>query len=316
VYNIKNYLGEQMEYGLCCLFWEEPIKFKTYTYAGITKLLKEKGMDSAREKVFGIWQHNVDTLQKAIVYCRDHDIKSYRVGSDLLPQLHRMIGDGIATQDHLEEYTQKLSQINSDGIILSMHPGQHVNMGSPSTDVVTNSVRDLKDHFFVAKPLGCTEINIHLGGGYGDKPAAMARFIENMKTLLTPEELSWITIENDELTYGVDECLTVAKELGIRVTFDIHHHRCWKINNPDYTDSEIELFNKCCVTWNDYGYQRLHISTPKNGYSTASKSRSHHDFITPTDLPMWLADIPNVHVDIEAKAKETAIFKLRESLEK
>lgn len=32
-----------MEYGLCCLFWEEPIKFKTYTYAGITKLLKEKG---------------------------------------------------------------------------------------------------------------------------------------------------------------------------------------------------------------------------------------------------------------------------------
>jgi len=303
-----------MEYGLCCMFHEEPIKFKTYTYAGIKKILSED-KQKAWEKVIGIWKHNINTLQIAIDYCKDNDIKSYRVGSDLLPQLHRMISDNIVSQKDLDWAVEKLSKINSDGIVLSMHPGQHVNMGSPTPEVVTNSVRDLKDHFFVAKPIGCTEINIHLGGVYNDKEAAMARFKKNMTTLLSPEELSWMTIENDELCYGVLECLSVAKEIGIRVTMDLHHHRCWKLNNPDAAESEIELFAKCGVTWIDCGYQRLHISTPKVGYSTASKSRSHHDYITPTDIPMWLVDIPEVHIDVEAKAKETAIKQLREDLE-
>ena len=303
-----------MEYGLCCLFWEEPIKFKTYTYAGITKILKEKGMDSAREKVFGIWQHNVDTLQKAIDFCKENDIKSYRVGSDLLPQLHRMISDGIATPYHLEEYTQKLSQITSDGIILSMHPGQHVNMGSPTTDVVTNSVRDLKDHFFVAKPLGCTEINIHVGGAYGDKVSAMDRFVSNMKEHLAPEELSWMTIENDELSFNVEETVDVCKRLGIRMTYDLHHQRCFELKYG--TEKTIrELFDIAATTWQGYDYQRLHISTPRDGYTTQAKSRPHHDFITPTDLPDWLVEMSNVHIDIEAKAKETAIKQLREALQ-
>lgn len=39
-----------MEFGLCCLFYKEPIKFKTYTYAGIKKLPKQE----AWEKVMSI----------------------------------------------------------------------------------------------------------------------------------------------------------------------------------------------------------------------------------------------------------------------
>ena len=42
-----------MEFGLCCLFYKELIKFKTYTYAGIKKLPKQE----AWEKVIGIWKH-------------------------------------------------------------------------------------------------------------------------------------------------------------------------------------------------------------------------------------------------------------------
>jgi UV DNA damage endonuclease len=303
-----------MEYGLCCLFWDEPIKFKTYTYAGITKILKEKGMDSAREKVFGIWQHNVETLQAAMDYCANNGIKSYRIGSDLLPQLHRMISDGIATQQDLDRYTTKLSNLNTRGLILSMHPGQHVNMGSPSTDVITNSVRDLKDHFFVAKPLGCTEINIHIGGAYGDKISAMDRFVENMQRELTPEELSWITLENDELNFNVEETVSVCNRLGIRMTYDLHHQRCYELKYG-IEKSTREWFDLAATTWKNYDYQRLHISTPRDGYTTQAKSRPHHDFITPTDIPEWLTNIPDVHVDIEAKAKETAIFKLREALQ-
>ncbi len=53
-----------MEFGLCCLFYKELIKFKTYTYAGIKKLPKQE----AWEKVIGIWKHNISTLQEAVNY--------------------------------------------------------------------------------------------------------------------------------------------------------------------------------------------------------------------------------------------------------
>ena len=53
-----------MEFGLCCLFHKEPIKFKTYTYTSIKKLPKQE----AWEKVIGIWKHNISTLQEAVNY--------------------------------------------------------------------------------------------------------------------------------------------------------------------------------------------------------------------------------------------------------
>lgn len=59
------------------------------------------------------------------------------------------------------------------------------------------------------------------------------------------------------------------------------------------------------------GIQRVHLSNPKPeiGYISASKSRPHSDLIY--DFPEWLIG-KNVIVDIEAKFKETAIFKLIE----
>lgn len=298
-----------MEYGLCCLFYDEPIKFKTCTYAGIKKLDKQ----AAWEKVIGIWKHNIVTLQTAIDYCKNNGIKSYRIGSDLLPQLHRMISDSIVSEQDLKWATDELSKINSDGVILSMHPGQHVNMGSPDENVIINSVRDLQDHFFVAKPLGCTEINIHMGGAYGDKVSAIARLKHNMKTKLTPTELSWITFENDELNYSLKETVEVCKDLGIRCTYDLHHQRCHELKYPA-DGTEQEYFEWAKETWEGYSYMRMHISTPKDGYTTQSKSRPHHNFINVDDLPQWLLEKDFLHLDIEAKAKETAIKQLMEAV--
>jgi UV DNA damage endonuclease len=301
-----------MEFGLCCLFYDEPIKFKTYTYSGIKKLSDKK---EAHKKVTDIWEHNINTLQKAIDYCRSHNIKGYRIGSDLLPQMDRMVDDGVVTHEDLDRATEKLSNINSSGIILSMHPGQHVNMGSPTESVIHNSMRDLKNHFFVAKPLGCTEINFHLGGSYGDKESAMVRFKHNMHTLLTPEQLSWITLENDELNYSIKEVIEVCKELGVRATYDIHHQRCYQLNH-EADGSPKDYFDWAGETWKEHSYQRMHISTPRgDGYTTASKSRPHHDFISVVDMPAWMTQQAFLYVDIEAKAKEVAIKQLRSDLD-
>ncbi|MCT4552920.1 MAG: UV DNA damage repair endonuclease UvsE [Alphaproteobacteria bacterium] len=299
-----------MEYGLCCLFYKEPIKFKSYTYANIKKIEKENGIKSARKKVTEIWKHNIKTLQQAINYCKNNDIKSYRVSSDLFPQFDKVIKDGIIEKSFLKTITKELSKINSYDIILSMHPGQHVNIGSPNKDVVKNSIQDLKYHFFVAKPLNCKEINIHIGGSYGDKKASLKRFISNIKKYLTKKELNLITIENDELNYSIKDTYETAKKLGIRCIYDIHHQRCFELKYPK-DGNEKEYFKWAKETWKNYDYQRIHISTPRDGYTTQSKSRPHHDFINKNEFPDWILKIKNLHVDIEAKAKEIAIKKLQ-----
>lgn len=64
---------------------------------------------------------------------------------------------------------------------------------------------------------------------------------------------------------------------------------------------------------------RMHLSNPKTeDYSTASKSRVHSDMIYDLDsIPGWLKQESlsfDIHLDIEAKHKESAIFDLRDKL--
>jgi UV DNA damage endonuclease len=303
-----------MELGLCCKFIKKPIKFRIYTLSNIQRI-HQNSPDSAREKVLGVVNQNIRSLQDALDYCRDHSIRSFRVSSDLIPHLNSMHKLNILNDRNLEKIQKQLSQIKTHDIVLSMHPGQHVNMGSPHPNVVENSLTDLKEHFFVAEPLGCKEINIHVGGVYGNKPETVKRFIKNMRTQIPEDKLSDITIENDELNYSVEEVVAIARELGIRATYDIHHQRCYEMRYPG-TKSEREYLELCRVTWEGYGYQRVHLSSPKFGYEDIAKNRPHHDFINIDDLPVWLLEYPDVHLDIEAKAKELAIADLQQKLKR
>jgi UV DNA damage endonuclease len=107
----------------------------------------------------------------------------------------------------------------------------------------------------------------------------------------------------------------VASQLGIRVTYDIHHQRCNELKYES-TGTVRENFEKARKTWAGYGYQRLHISSPRDGFVSITKARPHSDYINPVDFPKFLLEYPDVHVDIEAKNKEDAIFTLRDFLKK
>ena len=214
---------------------------------------------------------------------------------------------------------EKLSGVNTKNIKLSCHPGQFVNLGSPHNHVVLNSINEINYHNILCEMLQCAEINIHIGSGcYNSKELAKKRFIETF----TKYNLKNITIENDELSYSVEDCLEVANELKIPVTFDLHHHRCHLLK-PEYISecTEHELFLKCKQSWIDagYNYMRMHLSNPKiQEYTTASKSRGHSDMIYDLDsIPAWLKEESlsfDIHLDIEAKNKETTIFDLLKKL--
>lgn len=64
---------------------------------------------------------------------------------------------------------------------------------------------------------------------------------------------------------------------------------------------------------------RMHLSNPKiELYKSASKSRGHSDMIYDLEsIPDWLKRESlsfEIHLDIEAKYKEVAIFDLRNKL--
>lgn len=201
---------------LCCLFHKENIKFKTYR------------KNATEEQAYNICIHNIQSLNKAISFCEKNNILSYRISSDLFmyPDIFKKL-----------PYDKLPKEKN---VIFSMHPGQHVNMGSPSEIVIENSVKDLKYHLKMSEYLNNKEINIHLGGSYGDKASAKKRFIKNMKENFSKEELSKITIENDELNFNALDVLEVCEELDVRPVFDIHHHRCHQLKEKiDISEEEI-----------------------------------------------------------------------------
>ena len=278
-----------MELGLCCLLHNnKEYKFRTYTRARMEKL----SFHDARLNVHEVLTHNTVMLGKFFDYCRDNSIKSYRLSSDLIPHFKYITERGLITDTELQEFLSAFGSHDTSNICLSQHPGQHVALGSNRQ-----------------------EVNIHLGGAYGDKPSAKERFIENAE-----EFKDYLTIENDELTYNIDDCLEVSERTGIPVTFDLHHHRCHMLK-PEYKPlrSDQEYFQAAKETWIASGrnYMRIHISSPRVEYTTAAKSRPHHDFINPGDIPSWLlkeAENFPVHVDVEAKAKEKAIQELTEAL--
>ena len=299
--------------GLCCMFHQEPIKFRTYT----KKKLESLNDSEARDKILEVIINNVNPIEKSIDYCSINNIKSYRVSSDIIPHWEYVNERGIFTEKDKQYFENMLKDINTSNVCLSLHPGQHVNMGSPTVDVVDRSISDLLYHKFLADALGFKEINIHLGGTYGNPVEAKKRFIENVKSRI-PEIIPYLTIENDELSYNVLDCFEVCTELGCRLTYDLHHQRCNHINNPTEL-SEKQMFDMAKQTWTNLGkdYMRMHISTPKHGYTTPSKSRAHSDMIEPNDIPDWLlyeSNLFDIHIDVEAKNKETAIFSLNESL--
>src|SRR6056300_349431 len=73
----------------------------------------------------------------------------YRLSSDLIPHFEYITGRGLLTKEELDEYLSAFGSHDSSGICLSMHPGQHVAMGSNREEVIVNGAADLRLHVLI-----------------------------------------------------------------------------------------------------------------------------------------------------------------------
>ena len=127
-----------------------------------------------------------------------------------------------------------------------MHPGQYTVLNSPRPKVLEASLAELAYHARVLDLLGLdrtAKIQLHVGGVYGDKEAAMARFVRRVGDLDQAVH-DRLVVENDERSYTLEDCLQIHTACGIPVLFDALHHEL----NPDGR-SIPEALTAAAATW-------------------------------------------------------------------
>ncbi|MCC5832505.1 MAG: UV DNA damage repair endonuclease UvsE [Chlamydiales bacterium] len=293
-----------IRFGLCCKLLTVPIKFRVTTVAYLkrcpdkTAFLESLLLDNCR------------ALAEAITFCAETGIRSFRVTSQFFPACtHSEVGYNVGDLPFANQLIQSLKECKKLSkrydIRLTFHPDQFVVLSSPDSSVLKKSLKEIEYHAFLADLIGADVINIHGGGAYGDKKSALARF-EAAFRLLSRSARAKLTVENDEKSYSPIDLLPLCRRLRIPFVYDVHHHRCL----PDGMGEE-EATLESLKTWKREPL--FHLSSPLEGWKGPLPNR-HHDYIDPADFPSFWLEIDPLTVDIEAKAKELAIFRLIKDL--
>ena len=292
--------------GLCCQFAAEPIKFRTTTAASLQRLTRGEQLRRLAE----LCAANADSLLAALEYCAANGIGSFRIASNLLPvRTHPAVGYRIGELPGADAIVAQFSRCGefarTRGIRTGFHPDQFVVLNSPDAGIVERAIADLECQAEIAKWTNADTVNIHGGGGYGDKPAALERLRRNLDRL-SPRVRSRLTLENDDKTFTPADLLPLCREEGVPLVYDAHHHRCC----PDDLTGE-QATAAARGTWNREPL--FHLSSPLEGWDGPRPER-HHDYVDPRDFPAVWRGL-KLTVEVEAKAKELAVARLQRYLE-
>lgn len=292
--------------GLCCQFAREPIKFRATTATAMLRLPRPARLARLAE----LCRANAEALQASLDFCASHGIGAFRISSQILPvKTHPEAGYAM---DDLPGGAEIMARFRECGrfaranhLRLSFHPDQFVVLNSPNPRTLAHSLAELNYQAEVAEWVGADTINLHGGGAYGDKAAALRALRGNIEDLPEPVRVR-LTLENDDKVYTPSDLLPVCAGTSVPLVYDVHHHRCL----PDGL-SVAEVTDRARNTWP--AEPLFHISSPLAGWDGPRPER-HHDYIDPADFPEEWLGWP-LTVEVEAKAKELAVARLRASLQ-
>ncbi|WZP00082.1 UV DNA damage repair endonuclease UvsE [Isosphaeraceae bacterium EP7] len=291
--------------GLCCLFVDEPIKFRTTTATSLLKLAPE----ARAVKLSALCLENAQALMAALQYCDRTGIGCFRVNSQILPvKTHPQTGYRV---DDLPEAAAIVEAFRACGsfarardIRTVFHPDQFVVINSNRPDVVEKSIDELDYQAEVAEWINADVLNVHIGGVYGDKASAVETFCRRLE-LLPDRARRRLTVENDDKSFAPADMIAACRTNGVPLVYDVHHHRCLADGLSVEEATEAAL-----TTWDREPL--FHISSPIDGWD-GPKPLRHHDEIDPRDFPdCWRGR--EITVEVEAKAKERAVRNLAAAL--
>jgi UV DNA damage endonuclease len=300
--------------GVCCQ-WLSPRQkrdgstvYENEIEEKILQLGAFKSGKYSEQRIRETYHNNVDQHLRILPNLINNKIKLFRLTSTMLP-LYEFCGE-IAKNDELlkKKFATLGSYFTKYGIRVTCHPGQFTVISSDDDKVVENAIKELEYHAWMFDMMGLpntaySAINIH--GGKSDRSE---KIVDVVKSL--PDNVkNRLTFENDESSYNVRELLDISSKTGIPVVFDSHHH-VFNTGSMSIEESVVETMK----TWGDIKPLQ-HLSNTEKGLENGSftERRKHSDYIhyiPQKQLDMMIED--KIDVDIEAKAKNLAVLKLRQ----
>jgi len=284
-------------------------KPKVYTGRSMIKrTFKARGIEYASE----LGLQNCKDLFEIVKWNNENGFPFFRITSNLFPWSSEYKLEDMPDYFEIGSTLANVGKYVADNNMrITSHPGPFNVLTSPHPHVVDNCINDLSTHGEVFDMMGLSrtpynKINIHIGGAYGDKESAMARFCTNFVRL--PDSVkSRLTVENDDKAtmYSVRDLYDgVYKVIGIPIVFDYHHHQ---FCTGDLTEQKaLELAIK---TWGDIK-PVVHYSESRRDEKKDDTIRvqAHSDYVY-EKIETYGHDID---IMIEAKHKELAVQRYRE----
>jgi hypothetical protein len=293
--------------------------------------LNRQTRDVAEQKLWDIMEQNLASTKLLVerVGQLEKNLRMVRLSSDLLPVYTQSDWSYFWRMADVQDrcsrgFADIGNTARSNDVRLSFHPGQFTVLASDNPDIVNRSIEEFEYHADMAKWMGYGrtfqdfKINVHISGRAGTQGMLSAY------KRLTPEARNCITIENEEISYGLDDCLSISNV--IPVVLDIHHH--W-VREGQYLDHRDDRVMRVVDSWRglrptchysnsreDYLDVLSHPTRPEmamlleNGYKK-QKLRAHSDFYWNHDTNKWaLTFLDQFDIMCEAKGKNLASFAL------
>ena len=222
-------------------------------------------------------RNNLDCLNQIIDYNIENNFLFLRISSETIPFASHEICNidwKVKFGNELKNIGKKLKENN---FRVSMHPGQFTLLNSPNEKIVEKSLAELKYHadFLDSMNLdNSAKIQIHVGGVYGDKRAAIERFVNTFNVM--PNKIkSRLVVENDDYHYSVGDCMKINGHTNIPIILDNLHLEC--LNDGE---SLTEAYQMIKDTWyGEHGIPMLDYSSQQEGARigkhTAHLNREH-----------------------------------------
>lgn len=270
---------------------------------------------------------SIEALLEIFDYLEKAEIPMYRISSDFVP--YSTHPDLPQFHGQIKRFSRELAAAGARArklrLRLSLHPSQYIVLNAVDPDVRDKSMQDLDVQARLLDALGQGPegvVVLHVGGLYGDREEALRRFEEGFRGLSEPARRR-LVVENDESCFPVADCVRLNESLGIPIVFDHQHHRL----NPGGLGLE-EAARKALASWPAGVTPKVHFSSPRldgreikrRGKTSfeAPLLRQHADYVDPWTFADFLGSLADVDFDVmlEAKAKDLALLRLRQDLEK
>jgi len=283
--------------------------------------------EQAEQRQWDIMNHNAAAAVKMIerVATLPRERRMVRLGSEMLQGYTEKDWQAWWQQTDVQTHLAKIfAPIGETArrldVRLSFHPGQFCVLASENDNIVERSIDEFEYHVDMARWMGYGrtfqdfKINVHISGKRG--PDGLRAVLGR----LSPEARNCITIENDEITWGLAASLELAADVAL--VLDIHHH--W-IATGEYIDHRDDRIKRIQDSWRGVR-PVVHFSTSRedvlvghdcnvrpdlatllaSGYKK-QKLRAHSDFAWNQACNDWaLSHGTWADIMVEAKGKNLA----------